>query len=390
MTQPVRETSLEEYLRDDALRMTEQRAWFHAHPERAHGEKGTVAEIARILSLLGYEARDVAGGVVAETAPHGPYRAYRADIDALPINEVPGRPYGSTVPGMMHACGHDGHIAIALAIARWAAEHRSELPHPVRFIFQPAEETASGAMPMIDAGALEDVMDILGVHLWSPLDVGTVVIHDGAIFGNVDRFQVVVHGKGGHGGLPHRTKDPVVAASHMVTALQSVVSRRIAPFDIGVVTVGRIAGGTAFNIVPDSVEFEGTVRTFDAGVQGTVHEEIRRVVEGIASAWDAAVDIDIAKDCPAVVNHPAMVKRVRHAMESMAGRLVETVTDPVTVGDDMAFFHERVPGCYLLVGSGNAAMPDREHHQRSFDLDPNALPLAAELCIRTLLETDPA
>jgi amidohydrolase len=375
-----------------AGRLVETRRDLHRHPELSHQERRTAGIVAARCRELGYAVREGVGGtgVLADIrgAGPGPTVMYRADMDALPIDEAGGdRPVRSDVSGVMHACGHDGHVAIALGVAEVMADLRDAWRGRLRLCFQPAEEIAAGALPMIEAGALEGVDRALGLHLWTPLESGRVAVTGGPLFGSADEFRLVVRGTGGHGGLPHLSVDAVVAAAHVVVALQTLVAREVAPDSSAVVSVGMIRGGRAHNVIAEAVQLDGTVRAPDQALRERLMRRVEEVARAVAGALRAEVDFEMVAGCPPVVNDPGSAETVRRAAVEAAGEDHVEVARPVTVGDDMACFLERVPGCYFLVGAGDPAQAVRPpHHHAEFDLDERALPVGVSTAVRALLK----
>jgi amidohydrolase len=288
----------------------------------------------------------------------------------------------------MHACGHDGHVAVGLTLADIFARHRAGLPGRVKFVFQPAEETVGGAQAMIADGVLESphVDEVLGLHLWNYLPVGQVGVRNGTIFASADELTIVVHGKGGHGALPHDAVDPVAVAAYLVTALQTLVSREAPPLQPAVLTIGMIQGGTAFNIIPERVELRGTVRAFDPALREHLLGRVAAQARDLAAAFRATVEVTTRLGCAAVVNDAAMADLVRQATTAELGAAAVVETPGTTGGDDMADFLARRPGCYFLVGAGN---PDRglaaSHHNPGFDFDEAALGVATRVLGRAAL-----
>lgn len=294
----------------------------------------------------------------------------RADMDALPLEEATGHPFASKTPGRMHACGHDGHMAIGLAVAERLA--RSAPGRGLRFLYQPAEEGAGGAEACVKDGALEGVEAALGLHLWSGLPLGTIGMNRGAIMAAVDEFTIEIEGPGGHGAMPHETADPILAAARVVESLQSVVSREVSPLDSAVVTIGRIQGGTAFNVIPKSVTLQGTARSFTAGTGRALPEKIARIVHGTAAACGVTARIRYERINGATVNDPRIAEMVIASAARVVGEEnVETDTRTLA-GEDMCVYLERVPGCFFFVGCAPDGGP-RPHHSPRFDLDERAL-----------------
>jgi len=360
----------------------------HQNPELAWAERRTAARVAAFLEGSGLEVRAGLGGTgVLAVARGGAGRTVllRADMDGLPIQEQGDAPYASRVPGVMHACGHDGHVAMGAAAARVLAARG--VAGEVRVLFQPAEEGEGGAQGMVAAGALEGVDAVLGVHLWNELPVGVLGVKAGPLMAAVDRLRVVVRGRGGHGGNPHRAADPVVAAAHVVVALQSVVAREVSPVQSAVVTVGAIHGGQAFNVIPDEVTLTGTIRTFDPQLRREMPGRIERIASGVAQALQCAAEVEVRPGNPPVINDAAMAALARRAAVRVVGEQAVREPEPTMGGEDMAVYFERVPGCFVFVGSAN---PDRgydqQHHSPRFDFDEDALAIGCQFLIEAAEE----
>jgi amidohydrolase len=345
----------------------------HQEPELAWQETRTAARVAAFLDGHGLTVRTGVGGtgVLAEVARPGRGVLLRVDMDALPLTEQTGAPYASRVPNAMHACGHDGHVAMGAGAARLLAARA--LPGRTRVLFQPAEEGEGGAQAVADA-ALDGIDLVFGVHLWNELPVGTLGVKAGPLMAAVDRLQIVVRGRGGHGGKPHRSADPVVAAAHVVTALQTIVSREVSPVQSAVVTVGSIHGGQAFNVIPDEVVLTGTLRTFDAALRRSLPERITRLARGVAEGLQCTAAVEVRTGNPPVVNDPAAAEIARRAAVLVVGEQNVVAPEPTMGGEDMAVYFERAPGCFVFVGSSNAARGlDQPHHSPRFDFDEDAL-----------------
>lgn len=374
--------------RDDVVAVRRE---VHRHPELAHQEHRTAQLAAERAADLGFEVRsDVGGtGVVADIdgSGSGPTLMLRADMDALPVRERgDGRVVTSEVDGVMHACGHDGHVAMALGAATALVAMRDTWHGRLRLCFQPAEEIAGGALPMIDDGAADGVDRVLGIHLWAPLQVGRVAVTPGVVFGSADLFTITVQGRGGHGGMPHTTIDPVVAAAQVITALQTIVSRETSPFSPAVVTLGKITGGSASNVIADSVLLEGTVRAVEQSERERLLERVAAVARDTARALRADASFQLGAGCPPVVSDPEVAAVVRDAAVAVVGDEHVDVARPVTVGDDMACFLERAPGCYFLVGAGHPERgPVAPHHSADFDIDEACLPVGVATLVQASL-----
>jgi amidohydrolase len=303
-------------------------------------------------------------------------------MDALPIEEENAVDYVSTIPGKMHACGHDGHTSIGLAVAKMLNARKDEMRGRVKFVFQPAEEIGQGAPAMIADGALENPRpDVsIGLHVWNTLPVGVVAVTAGPTMSAADDWQCVVSGLGGHGASPHETRDPVVAAAQIVIALQTVTSRNVDPLDTAVVTIGAIHGGSAYNCIPTSVELRGTLRSYRKETQELIHRRVREICEGVAAALGCHAEVTITPITLAVDNDPGLSERIAAIAAEVVG--AENVQRDVrTMGsEDMAYLMDDIPGCYFFVGSANAGKGmDYPHHNPRFDIDEDALVIGAEL-----------
>ncbi|MBU6229261.1 MAG: amidohydrolase [Cyanobacteria bacterium REEB459] len=370
--------------------LVEWRRYLHQRPELGFKEWLTADFISDHLSSWGIDHHcGVAGTGLVAVIPGrqpGPVLAIRADMDALPIQEENPVPYRSHHDGVMHACGHDGHVAIALATAYYLSQHIQDFRGTVKIIFQPAEEGPGGAKPMIEAGVLTNprVEAMVGLHLWNNLPLGTVGVRSGALMAATENFSLTIQGKGGHGALPHQTVDAIVTGAQIVSTLQSIVARNVDPIKSAVVTVGEFHAGTARNVVADVAQIRGTVRYFDPGYQGFFARRIDQIVAGICQSYGADYELDYTPLYPPVINDEAMADLVR----SVALAVVETPAGIVPEchtmgGEDMAFFLQEVPGCYFFLGAAN---PERAlaypHHHPRFDFDETALVLGVELFVR--------
>jgi len=364
----------------------ELRRDIHRHPEIGFQEVRTAALVAKELNEIGLEVRTgiAETGVIAvlDGESSGPDVLARFDMDALPIKEETGASYASVNTGVMHACGHDAHVAIGLTVARILSTRRKELNGSVKFVFQPAEEGLGGAKRMVDEGVLEDPRpDVcLALHLWNEKPVGWLGITPGPVMAASETFNIRVTGKGGHGAAPHYSIDPVITAAQIVSALQSIVSRNVPPLESAVVTVTSIHGGEAFNVIPQEVVLKGTIRTFDSSIRDLVFQRFREIVTGVAQSMGCKVEVDLKRITPAVINDVTITNQVL----DIASRILpkDTIsTSTRTMGsEDMAYMMEEIPGCYFFVGSSNAEKKlDASHHHPSFDFDEDVLPYAAGL-----------
>ena len=370
--------------------IVEWRRRFHQKPELGFREHLTAEFIAHCLQEWGIEHQTgVAKTGIVATIPGsqpGPVLAIRADMDALPIQEDNEVPYRSQHDGVMHACGHDGHTAIALGTAYYLSQHRDDFAGTVKLIFQPAEEGPGGAKPMIEAGVLKnpDVDAIIGLHLWNNLPLGTVGVRSGALMAAVECFRCTILGKGGHGAMPHQTVDSIVVAAQIVTALQTIVARNVNPIDSAVVTVGELHAGTANNVIADTARMGGTVRYFNPALSELIPQRFEQIIAGICQSQGASYDLDYWQLYPPVINDPEIAELVR----SVAAEVIETpvgiVPECQTMGgEDMSFFLQEVPGCYFFLGSAN---PDKNlaypHHHPRFNFDETALGMGVEIFVR--------
>ena len=365
---------------------------FHRNPELSFQERRTGEIVASRLEALGWKVRRHVAetGVVGLLEGSGPGRTVmiRVDIDALPIQEPNDRPYSSLVDGVMHACGHDGHTAVGMAVAELLSRYRDSIKGSIKLVFQPAEEIMSGAIRMIEEGVMKDpVVDrVLSFHLWSGLPVGQVVSQAGAIFSSADEIRITVKGKGGHGGMPHLSVDPILIASHVVTALQTVLSREIAPTQTAVLGFGTIHGGTAFNVVSDQVELSGTVRTLDDSVREFILKRTEEIAAAVARGLRGEAQFQHVRGAPAVVNDGSVARLVSEVAAPVVGEDNVVTILPPQVGDDATFFLKEAPGCYFLVGCSNARRGiTASHHNAQFDIDEDALPLATRILTEAAL-----
>lgn len=372
--------------------LVERRRDFHQYPELGFEEVRTSGIVIEELNALGLEVQTGIGktGVVGilEGAGDGPTVLYRADMDALPVHEANQVDYVSTKSGKMHACGHDGHTSIALGIAKLLSNHRDELNGRVKFVFQPAEEIGDGAKSMIEDGVLTSPKpDIsLGIHLWNDLEVGIASIVSGPVMSGISKFEIEVTGKGGHGAMPHQTADPIVCTSQIIVALQSIVSRNADPLDTVVVSVGTIHGGTARNIIPQTVTFSGTFRIFREETRELVAKRIKEIASGVAMAMDCTADVRIKAQMDATVNEAGVAQRARDVFSNY-NDVVSVVEQPWMASEDVGLLMKQNPGAYLLVGSANN---ERElnypHHHPRFDFDEDVLPLSVGLMSATIAD----
>lgn len=365
-------------------RVLEIRRRLHQHPELSFQERDTAAFVADRLRELGYTPRTGLGragtGLMAvlEGGRPGPTLALRADMDALPVQEHNDLPFRSQREGVMHACGHDAHTAMLLGAAAALMEIRDEVPGKVVFLFQHAEELPpGGAAELIEAGALEGVDAVFGLHQGTDLDAGRMAFGPGPRSASADNFTLTVLGRGGHGAMPHRTVDAVQVAAQLVGALHQVVARRVPPIEAAVLTIGTIHGGTKENVIAHEVTLTGTVRALDPAVRDLMPREIETVARGVTGAWGADFTLDYERGYPVLLNEPKMTEVARRAAEMVLGpENVVRGTQPTMAAEDFARFLEKVPGCYGSIGVGTPGTTNRgSSHSGAFLLDEAALPI---------------
>ncbi|OLS36469.1 M20 family metallopeptidase [Bacillus sp. MRMR6] len=360
------------------------RRYLHQHPELSFKEYKTAQFIQSFYEKLGIEVRGNVGGngVVAKVYGKKPGKtiALRADFDALPIQDEKEVAYKSLVPGIMHACGHDGHTASLLILAKALHELKDELAGIYVFIHQHAEEYApGGAVSMIEDGCLDHVDVIFGTHLWAGESTGKIQYRTGPIMAAADRFEVEIQGQGGHGAQPHKTKDAIVTASQLVLNLQQIVSRRVNPIDSAVVTIGSFTAENAFNVIADKAKLIGTVRTFDEGVRQFIEEEMERIIHGTCYATGSTYHFLYEKGYPAVVNHAKETEFLQKCAAVVPEVKSIEETEPQMGGEDFAYYLQKVPGTFFFTG----AMPEGlektyPHHHPKFDIDEKAMLIAAK------------
>lgn len=362
--------------------MVSIRRYLHMYPEVSFQETETAKYIQKFYSDLdiSFQANVGGNGVIARVKGELPGKtvAIRADFDALPIQDEKNVPYKSTVPGVMHACGHDGHTASLLILARTLNEFKEQLAGEYVFIHQHAEEYApGGAKPMIEAGCLDGVDVIFGTHLWSQTPLGTIEYKSGPIMAAADRFSITVQGKGGHGANPHDTKDSIVVASQLVGNLQQLVSRRVNPTESAVLSVGSFIADNAFNIIADTVKMTGTVRTFKPDVRDLMENELKRVIEGTCYTADCSYSFLYERGYPPVINHKEETEYLAEIAKTVSGVKEVNESELLMIGEDFGYYLEEIPGTFFFTG----AMPDGDvypHHSPMFDFDERAMLLAAK------------
>ena len=353
---------------------------FHVHPELGFEEVRTAGIVADELKQLGIEvstgiARTGVVGIIEGSGP-GPVVLLRFDMDALPITEETGAEYASQTPGVMHACGHDGHTAIGLSVAKVLHKHQDKWAGTIKLVFQPAEEGLGGALQMVEEGVLENPRPdfSLGMHIWNDRPLGQIAATSGPAMAAAELFTIKITGKGAHGASPHLGLDPIVAAAQIVTGLQSIVARNVDPLETAVVSVTAINGGTAFNVIPPAVEMKGTIRTYLPEVRELVVRRTEEIVQGVAESMGCKAEMNLESITPAVINDARLAEVVNETRMQVLPE-TEDISGLRTMGsEDMAFLMDDIPGCYMFVGSMNA---DKDlvygHHHPKFDFDEQVL-----------------
>ncbi|MDF9412167.1 amidohydrolase [Brevibacillus laterosporus] len=380
------------YLKECFTQMVEWRRHFHQYPELSFKEENTPAMIASILREMGLDqVREKVGGrgVVGTLIGGKPGKtvAIRADFDALPIQDQKDVEYKSKIPGVMHACGHDGHTAGLLGLASVLAQHREEIPGTIVFLFQFAEEeNPGGATYMVQDGAMDGVDAVFGAHLWADFPYGSVGIAPGPVMANADDFTIKIQGRGGHGAIPHQTVDSIVIGSQIVNNIQTIASRNVDPLESVVVTIGTFNAGDNFNVIADSCKMTGTLRTFLPEIRDLSERRLKEIVEGTATMMGGTAVLDYDRGYPAVINTVAEAEMVRQAAISAVGEEGLIPLKPTMGGEDFSYYLQKAPGAFVFIGARNeeigACYP---HHHPRFDIDERAMLVAAEVLGRAAL-----
>lgn len=333
---------------------TAHRMWFHKYPELDFDVKNTQKYIAEELSALGLDKVEIlAEGVKGVIYTNGATTtlAFRADMDALPITEKTGVSFASRLPGRMHACGHDGHMAILLGLAKWSMENKDKLKHNIVLIFQPAEETVGGALPMIDKGVLKNpsVDYIFAFHIFPNIDQGRIGLRPGPLMAQTTEFDINIEGKTAHGAMPHKGIDSIVAASHLICGLQSLITRRVDPMQDALITIGRIEGGERRNIIAEHVILEGIIRTFDDDIYKSLKEDIIEMLNGLEMSHGVKTNFKEIVYYPVVYNNRRLVER----LSSILTKDILVDTAPLMIAEDFSYYQRQIPGVLMLLGSKN-------------------------------------
>jgi amidohydrolase len=365
---------------------------FHMFPELGFNERQTAGKIKEYLNALGLTVKTGVAetGVVSVIKGHGPGKTLllRADMDALPILEKNDLPFRSKNDGVMHACGHDGHMAILLAVAKILNARKNNFSGNVKLVFQPGEEALAGAFFMIEAGVLQNptVDAALALHLFTTFPTGHVMVREAEAMASADMFTITLNGQNGHGAFPESGIDAIFIAGHVITALQGIVSREIGAQSPAVVHIGKIQGGSATNIIADNVQLSGSVRTLNENVRCHIEERLGQITSGIVSAFRGTCSVDYLRGYPTLKNDAVLTQLVERTAVAVVGPDNVTIAEPIMGSEDMAFFLEKVPGCFFFVGAANKQKGfNRPHHNEHFNFDEEALVIGAETLARAAL-----
>ena len=378
-------------LEDEVIRL---RRDFHKHPELGFKEFRTAKKVAGYLEDLGLEvetniAKTGVVGVLRGSEP-GKTLMLRADMDALPIQEQNDFTYKSAVPGLMHACGHDGHTAMLLVAAKILSEYKDQIKGNIKFVFQPNEETAAAKM-MIDEGVLEDpdIDGAFGIHLWTPIESGKIAISEGAVMGGLYEFEIDIKGKGGHTSAPQQAVDPILTASDLIQTVQSIQTREIDPLKPTTIMFGEVKAGTATNIIPEEAELRGTIRYLYRDIEenpAQPKKRFERIVENVCNNHNAEYDIESIVESPPVYNNSEMVKKAQETAEEVLDDKDKIVDYTNLAGEDFGEFSDAVPSTFYFVGTGNKEKgTDYAHHHPKFDIDEDTLKTGVEMHVRSAL-----
>ena len=383
-------TNIHQMIDDLYPEMVEMRRYLHQYPELSFKEYKTAQYIADFYQELGIPFKEKVGGngVVATLKGGKPGKtiALRADFDGLPIQDEKDVPYRSKIPGVMHACGHDGHTTTLLTLAKVMKKFQADLPGTIVFLHQHAEELSpGGAKPMVEAGVLKEVDAVFGTHLWATVPVGVLQTSKGHFMAGADRFEILIQGQGGHGAYPHETKDAILIGSELVTQLQKIVSRRLDPVETAVITVGVFEAGNTFNIIADRAKLVGTARHFNPEVQAKIIAEMEAIIKGVCASNHATYTFNYHKGYPPLVNHAKEAELVLNAGKKIQD--IHTIEEiaPAMGGEDFAYYLLEKPGAYFFTGAQKEGNHYPHHHPK-FDIDERALPIAAKTLIQAYFD----
>ena len=366
----------------------EQRRYLHQHPEVSYEEKHTREYIENQLIALDIDTYTLTGkdviGIIKGTH-EGKTIGIRADLDALPINEETNLPFASKNEGVMHACGHDGHMAILLGIAKYLTSNRDAIHGTILLIFQHAEEEIpGGATELVAANLLKNVDAIFGYHLWQPLESGLIGIREGATMAGADRFSFNILGKGGHGSMPDETIDPTLVISHVITQLHTIVSRSLKPREQAVLSIGKLNSGTSYNIIPDTASASGTVRFFDTETSKFIRQRVETIIKGVCESFGAQFEIHYEHGDPPLLNDKNLTSFMKKTATSLFGEEKVVEIDRILGSEDFAYYSVEIPASYTFIGIGDPAHPYGHHHPK-FDIDEDMLPVGVELFTNSLI-----
>ncbi|MGM8213278.1 M20 metallopeptidase family protein [Virgibacillus sp. W0430] len=356
--------------------MIKHRRHLHQYPELSHQEKETTAYIHNVMTELGYTCESLTGKDVIATLPlkkPGKTIAIRADMDALPIQEETNLPFASKKEGIMHACGHDGHMAMVLGVAKYFQDHAEELAGNIKFIFQHAEEVSpGGAKQLVERGVLENVDAIVGAHLWQPVDSGKITVRDDYMMAGVSEFEITIQGHGGHGSMPETTVDPILVGAQIITQIHTIVSRSLKPTDAAVISFGELQSGSNYNIIPDKAHLSGTVRYFKETVCDKIEERMTSIIEGTCRAFGASYAFTFNRGEPPLSNNPTLASIVRNEAIEVVGEENVYTNEPTLGGEDFAYYTKEIPAVYFFIGIGSEERVYGHHHPK-FDIDESML-----------------
>lgn len=361
------------------------RRQLHQYPELSHHEQKTKAFIEEQLTSLGivtksYTGKDIVG--ILQGRLPGKTIVVRADMDALPILEETGLPFSSKIKGVMHACGHDGHMAIVLGLAKKLTEEKADFKGTVVFLFQHAEESVpGGARELVEAGVLDDVDMVVGGHLWQPLPKGLLGIRKGSLMAGASQFEIKINGHGGHGSMPHTAVDPIYMASQLIGQAYAMINRQFSPEERAVLSFGTIQSGTNYNIIPNEATIGGTVRYFDEAVMRSIEEKLNILLQSITTAYGGSYELTFIKGDPPVVNDAALVDVMKQEAQTIKGISDIVDIEPIYAGEDFSHYAQTVPSVYFLLGMGG----DYNHHHPKFDIDESMLKTGCDLMEQTIL-----
>jgi amidohydrolase len=372
-------------------KMIDLRRDFHQYPELGLQEFNTARKVEGVLKAIGLETRMFVNGTgvrgFVKGSEPGETIALRADMDALPIQEETDLPYQSQNKGVMHACGHDAHVAMLLGAATILSEMRKELKGNVAFIFQPAEEIGAGAKAMVEEGVLEGVNRIFGLHVYSILPFRTLGYRPGPLMAAGDFFDVKITGKGGHGGLPHLTVDPIVIAANAISTLQTVVSREVDPVESAVISICKMSGGEAYNVIPETAVFGGTIRSHNPELREVLPRRIKEILDGLVSGMRGSYELTLMSKFPATINDEKMTAFVVNVAEELLGKDKLQLMKPLMGSEDFSYYLEKIPGTLVFLGVENKekGIIYPQHHPK-FNIDEDVLPVGTALHVSVAME----